>query len=428
MPSFRFLHAADLHLDTPFAGLGRVAPHVGRALQDASLQAWDGLVQLALDEDVAFVVLAGDLYDGAERGLRAQLRVRDGLRRLSEAGIETFVVHGNHDPLEEGWQAIAADGWPDGVTVCPAGDVTTREVVRDGARVATLHGVSYARAATTANLARRFPAASGGGFHVGVLHATVGTQPDHSPYAPCTLDDLRAPGYGYWALGHVHGFQVLATDPHVVYSGSLQGRSPKPAERGAKGAVVVGVVDDQVHEVRHVPLDAFRFEEVDIDVSRVPDVASVVDALRRAGDDAAAGNGDLGLVLRATLTGTPGAGHDLRRDGAVDELLAALRDADETARPLRWWDRVADRTVARIDRDALAGQESFVGALVRHVDDLAGAPPAPGLPTGWLQALDDDLAGRIRGRGTAYEPDVAVELRDAEALALSLLTAEEASS
>ncbi|MDO9406777.1 DNA repair exonuclease [Patulibacter sp.] len=426
MPSFRFLHAADLHLDTPFAGLGRVAPHVRRALQDASLQAWDDLVGLAVDEDVAFVVLAGDLYDGAERGLRAQLRVRDGLRRLSDAGIETFVVHGNHDPLEDGWQAIAAGGWPDGVTVCPAGAVTTRVVVRDGQRLATLHGVSYARASETANLARRYPSATGGGLHVGVLHATVGTQPDHSTYAPCSLDDLRRPGYAYWALGHIHRHAVLSTEPHVVYAGSLQGRSPKPAEQGAKGAVVVTVEDDRVAGLRHVPLDRFRFAALDVDVSAAPDVASIVDLLRRAGDAAAAENGGRGLVLRVTLTGVA-TGDDLRRDGALDELRAALREADEAVRPLRWWDRVRDATAPVVDRAALADQESFVGALVRHVDGIAADPPPPELPGGWLTALDDDVCGRVRGRGTAFEVDAAAELRDAEALALSLLVAEDAS-
>ncbi|CAB4927159.1 unannotated protein [freshwater metagenome] len=426
MPSFRFLHAADLHLDTPFAGLGRVAPHVRRALQDASLEAWDALVRLAIDEGVAFVVLAGDLYDGAERGLRAQLRVRDGLRRLSDAGIETFVVHGNHDPLEDGWQAIAADGWPAGVTVCPAGDVTTREVVRDGERLATLHGVSYERASETANLARRYPAATGGGLHVGVLHATVGSQPDHSPYAPCSLDDLRRPGYAYWALGHIHRHDVLATEPHVVYSGSLQGRSPKPAEQGVKGAVLVTVQDDRIADLHHVALDRFRFAALEVDVTGLPDAASVLDALRRAGDVAATEHGDRGLVLRATLTGAAG-DLDLRRAGALDEVLDALREADEGVRPLRWWDRVRDATAPVVDRTGLVDQESFVGALVRHVDDLAADPPPPELPGGWLTALDDDVCGRVRGRGTAFEVDAAAELHDAEALALSLLVAEDAS-
>lgn len=457
MPSFRFLHAADLHLDTPFAGLGRVAPHVQEALRDASLRAWDALVDLALDEGVAFVVLAGDLYDGADRGLRAQLRVRAGLQRLSDAGIAAFIVHGNHDPLD-GWQAIDADGWPDGVVVCPSGEVTSHEVVRDGVRLATLHGISYATRETTENLAGRFPVATGGGLHVGVLHATVGTQPDHSPYAPCTIEDLRAAGYDYWALGHVHGHAVLAEDPVVAYSGSVQGRSPKRTEQGAKGALLVDVVDDRIAGLpRHVALDLVRFVGLDVDLggrgsgtgeagaagdadgtsgtvvnalgahaaSAPRDLAGVVDALLAAGRAATDAHDGRALVLRARLTGAPPASGDLGREGVLAEIVEAVREADADASPWRWWDRVDDATAPTIDRAALAGQESFVGALVRNVDAAAAEPPPPDLPGGWVQQLDDDLAGRIRGRGTAFDVDAAAELRDAEALALSLLVEED---
>src|SRR5262245_51374847 len=114
MSGFRFVHAADLHLDTPFEGLARTSPEVGAALRDASLQAFDALVELTLREDAAFLVIAGDVYDGAERGVRAQLRFLGGLRRLSEAGVQVLVTHGNHDPLD-GWSAIRE--WPAGVHV-----------------------------------------------------------------------------------------------------------------------------------------------------------------------------------------------------------------------------------------------------------------------------------------------------------------------
>jgi len=105
---FRFIHAADLHLDTPYEGIGRASEEVQRELQDASLEAFDGLVDLALEREVAFVVISGDIYDGAERGLRAQMRFLNGLRRLSAANIRTFIIHGNHDPLD-GWSMIGRD-------------------------------------------------------------------------------------------------------------------------------------------------------------------------------------------------------------------------------------------------------------------------------------------------------------------------------
>ena len=192
MSRFSFLHAADLHLDTPFEGLGAAHPQVAAALRDASLQAWDRLVQEAVRRRVAFVLLAGDLYDGPERGLRAQLRFRRGLHRLAEAGVEVFVVHGNHDPLEEGWSALR--DLPPGVHVFGPGDPEAVPVVRGGRRIALVHGVSYATRAERANLARRFVRAPGEGLQIGLLHAHVEGQAGHDPYAPCSLDDLRASG------------------------------------------------------------------------------------------------------------------------------------------------------------------------------------------------------------------------------------------
>src|SRR4051794_940456 len=142
MTAFRFVHAADLHLDTPFEGLGRTSPEVAAALRDASLAAFDALVDLALREQAAFLVIAGDVYDGAERGVRAQLRFLRGLERLSGAGVEVLVAHGNHDPLD-GWSAIRA--WPAGVHVFGCNVVESVAVEREGAVLATVHGISYAR-------------------------------------------------------------------------------------------------------------------------------------------------------------------------------------------------------------------------------------------------------------------------------------------
>ena len=105
---FRFLHAADLHLDTPFTGMRRVDASLVATLRDATTRAFDNLVNAALEHSVAFVVIAGDIYDGPERGVRAQLAFRNGLDRLAQAGIRSFVVHGNHDPLEDGWSANPA--------------------------------------------------------------------------------------------------------------------------------------------------------------------------------------------------------------------------------------------------------------------------------------------------------------------------------
>ena len=278
MSGFRFVHAADLHLDTPFEGLRDTAPAVGRALRDASLEALDALVDLCIEVDAAFLVIAGDVYDGPERGLRAQLRFRAGLERLSHFGVRVLVVHGNHDPTEEGWSAIRE--WPEGVHVFGSERVEAVEI--DG--VATVYGISYPRSDVRENLALAFPRkagrSEGTGLRVGVLHCNAGGHAGHAPYAACNLDDLTGAAIDYWALGHVHAREVLCEDPWVVYPGNLQGRSPHAGERGEKGAMVVDVEDGRVAAVTFRALDRVRFLVSELDVSSASDLGEVESRLR----------------------------------------------------------------------------------------------------------------------------------------------------
>lgn len=378
MRDWCFVHAADLHLDTPFTGIHADTPQMADLLRDASLDALDRLVEVALDRDAAFVVLAGDIYDGSERGLRAQLRFRAALARLAEAGIATVVVHGNHDPLREGWQAIRS--WPELVTVFDHDEVGEVPIVVDGERLATVHGISYATRAVEENLAWRFARGDAEGVHVAALHCTVGSQPDHAPYAPCSLQDLRAARMDYWALGHVHQRGILHRgqrrgDPWVVYSGDTQGRSPKPSEHGPKGCYVVpvhpGAEGSPIGEPEFVALDSVRFAAIDVDVSACDEVGEIADGLLAAGRDELAAADGRALVLRARVMGRSGLHRDLAHGSALTELLELARDAARGSDPPLWWDRLRDATRPVIDRAALAGREDFTGELVRAVDELA---------------------------------------------------------
>jgi DNA repair exonuclease SbcCD nuclease subunit len=177
---FCFVHAADLHLDTPFRGIGETAPSVAGALRDASLEAFDNLVTLCLERQAAFLVIAGDVYDGAERGIRAQLRFLQGLTRLSDAGIQTFVVHGNHDPVETGWSAVGT--WPPLVTVFGTKEVEAVPVQRDGRELAVVQGISYWRRDVRENLALRF--APRDGAELPRVMRTTAPVPSRSSDAP----------------------------------------------------------------------------------------------------------------------------------------------------------------------------------------------------------------------------------------------------
>ncbi len=380
---FTFVHAADLHLDTPLKGLSEAAPAVAAALRDASLKAFEALVELAVSEGAAFLCLAGDIYDGAERGLRAQLAFRDGLARLSAAGISTFIVHGNHDPVDEGWAAVSS--WPERVHFFSSAAVEAIEVRRGDDVLATVQGISYARRETTENLALGFKARAGGGLQVGLLHCNVaGAADGYAAYSPCTLEELRTVGLDYWALGHIHQTLVLSgrpggLEPWVVYPGNLQARSRKASEAGPKGAMVVTVRQGRVAALRHVACDQVRFVQAEIDASSCADLAELHSALSEEGQRLLESAGGRSLVVRARLVGRSAAHRELAREGTLAELTAALREEHQQTEPFCWWDRVEDRTLPELDLEALAAGDDFTADLLAVAGSFEASLPLPDL-------------------------------------------------
>jgi len=423
------VHAADLHLDTPFKGIGRTADAVAKALREASLEAFDDLVSLCLKRRAAFLVIAGDVYDGVERGIRAQLRFRDGLARLSDAGIATFVVHGNHDPIESGWSAVGE--WPSGVTIFGAESAEAVPVVRDGQQIAVVHGISYGRRDVRENLALRFSRMAGPGLQVGVLHCNVGGVAEgHEDYSPCSLDDLFQVGLDYWALGHIHKAMVLNGRPHgdepwVVYSGNLQARGSRLSERGPKGAVVVEVQDSRVAGVEPVACDKVRYTGLDLDVTSLTSVDAVRDLLV----DEARGELDRAdgrcLVLTARLTGRSEVHAALQRPGAIDQLLESLREERELRPPWYWWDRVDDDSAPTLDLATLRRGSDFAADLIETFDQLAAESAAHGT----TRRLESDLPSDLVDELTATLPKalrarvLGADLDAAELLAAGLMTA-----
>ncbi|MGO9195812.1 MAG: metallophosphoesterase family protein [Acidimicrobiales bacterium] len=399
---FCFVHAADLHLDTPFKGVSETAPHVGAALREASLEAFDQLVQLCIDRRAAFLVVAGDVYDGAERGLRAQLRFRAGLQRLSDEGIETFVVHGNHDPVEEGWSAVGV--WPQNVHFFAEKDVGCVAVERGGSVIARVQGISYGQREVRENLALRFSRRPGEGLQIGLLHCNVAGAPDgHASYSPCTLTELKAVGLDYWALGHVHARTVMAGEPYggepfVVYPGNLQARSPKPSERGPKGATVVEVRGGRVARVEAVACDVVRFTEIGVDVDGCGAVADVRSALGERASEELESSAGRSLVVQARLTGRGAVHCELARDGVRAELLSALREDWDGSEPFVWWDQIADDTRGVIDLDRAREAGDFVGDLLATAQDLGGGAGSPLLPMPASASLGEDFLEELLGK------------------------------
>jgi DNA repair exonuclease SbcCD nuclease subunit len=370
---FRFLHAADLHLDTPFSGLYRIDPALAETMQGATTRAFANLVEAAIEKRVSFVLIAGDVYDGPERGLRAQLAFRDGLKRLSDAGIQTFIAHGNHDPVDEGWSAVRE--WPERVTVFDAGQVQSFPVERDGETIAVVHGISYPQRAVTENLSRRIRRTPPACLQVGVLHCNVGTNGDHALYSPCSVDDLVDAGLDYWALGHVHMRQVLRSgDPWIAYPGNTQGLGLRVTERGPKGALLVDVEGGRVLRTEFLPLDVVRFSHVSVDISDIGDVAGLRDAMVDAAREQAEVNQGRASVIRFELAGRGQLHAELARGRTSEQLVEQVRSALLASAPPVWVDGIDNDTHAAIDLATIEERGDFASDLVGTAKKAAAAP------------------------------------------------------
>lgn len=368
---FKFLHAADIHLDSPLRGLSQYGGVPADVVRTATRDALDNLVARAIEEGVAFVIIAGDLYDGEWEAFATGLYFCSAMGCLRDAGIEVFLVYGNHDaesrltrqlPLPDNVRAFASDR-PETLVHSPTGVV--------------LHGQSYKARDPGGDLATNYPAARPRSFNIGVLHTALNGDRGHAPYAPCHPDELAAKGYHYWALGHVHGFDVVREDPHIVFPGNLQGRNIR--ETGPKGAALVSVVDGKVQAVDHVALDVVRWALVEVDL---------------------------------TGAATDGEAHERIRLG-----LAAALNSKADGRPLMVRVRLAGETVLH---DAMSEERDIwregVRAIAAPLSDtlwiekvvVATAPVAE------VEALSDEFDALLRALTTdpAMEASVANELSD----------------
>ena len=387
MKPFSFVHAADLHIDSPFRGVTtESAPErVARALHRSTFQAFDALIALTLEREADFLLVAGDVYDSRDRSLRAQLRLRDGLARLDAVGIPSFLVHGNHDPLDS---RVSALEWPDHAHFFDR-ELTTPPAGRAGADpVALISGISFPRREETRNLAALFSRQRAERFQIGLLHCNVGGDARHADYAPCTLEDLRGSGLDYWALGHVHGHAILHESPWVVYPGCLQGRSIR--EQGARGCVHVRVDEDGQVDVEFVPLDTVRWQEIVLSLEDLEDIDTLERSLAGRVEEAAAACDPRGLVCRVRLTGRSPLHRDLQREDNVTPLLERLRERFAEAEPFIWVQRIDDESSARIDLASRRNGQDMLAEILTIAAELADRP-------GGLEALFQDPLQELWG-------------------------------
>jgi DNA repair protein SbcD/Mre11 len=433
---FRFLHTGDLHLDSPFEGVSAAAPTpVVAVLRDATTEAWRNVVRTAIEERVDFVVVAGDVFENHSPTLLGQTRFRDGLAELAERGIASFVVHGNHDPLDgRSWAPSLA--FPSLTHRFGTSAVESVPALRDGREIARVYGRSFDRSAVTANYAAGYHREADAPFAIGLLHTNVGDRPGHGNYAPCSIDDLRASGMDYWALGHIHKpGVVIAADPLAIYCGIPQGRDP--GELGPRGCFLVDVNATGTPSARFVATDTVRWQHVEQAIDGMADDESLQRSLRAALADAGQAAHGRSLIVRLRLTGRGDLHGALRRGGYLDNLLELLNEEMASAPPFAWVESIRDATRPSIDLVARRATPDFVGDFLRTAESARRAERTtdPEQHEEWLARLrsavaplfDDAPRGR-RHLAAARPTDAALfgeVLDEAELLAVDLLLAAE---
>ena len=399
MPSFRFLHVADLHLDSPLRGLEEDPEAPASRIREASRGALANLVEFTLAEAVPLVVIAGDLFDGDWRDWRTGHYFTGQLARLTRAGVQVVMIRGNHDAESVLTRALSL---PEGATLLGADAPETLDLPGIGAAV---HGQSFAHRETLTNLALGYPPPRSDRVNIGLLHtAASGGRDGHANYAPCSVEQLASHDYAYWALGHIHAREVLSEDPWIVFPGNLQGRHAK--ETGAKGATLVTVERGRVVAAEHVILDAVRWAHLTLDVTGARTLAESIALLNASLTEALAAAEDRLLALRVTLTGATQVHSALARDpGATRDLVRNEVQASASA-DAAWVEDVRVRTRPALDRGALRAREDAVGTLV-HAIEAAGAAETAGVAREYARKLLDRGAPPARRtRGARDHPAV----------------------
>jgi len=338
--SFRFLHAADLHLDSPLRGLSRYEGLSVEEIRGATRRALEGLVSFAIAEYVDFVVIAGDIFDGKWQDMGTGLFFAATMAKLSAANIPVFLLKGNHDAESMITQRLPL---PPLVQFFSSRKVDTF-VLEDHA--VALHGKSFANAHVSEDMTLQYPAPVGGYFNIGVLHTSMGGYAQHETYAPTSVAALTAKQYQYWALGHVHDYAVLSEHPYIVYPGVLQGR--KITEAGVKGAVMVEVEDGAVRSCKPVSFDVIRWNRIVVDCSALETRDDLHQRMRTVLRHGVEMEGEgRPLVARLIFTGATGLHSELQDTRALlrEELRAIAGEIDGSL----WIEKMSletDQTIA----------------------------------------------------------------------------------
>ena len=398
----RFFHAADIHLDSPLRNLVLEEPAQVERIRRATRDAFRGLIDRALEEDVSLLLLVGDLFDKDNPNMQMVHFLRHELARLAERGIRVVIVKGNHDADNRIGRFLDL---PSNTVVLD--DSAPQQMAFPDLGVAVT-GQSFRPGPVTENLALSYPPPLPGLFNIAMLHTSLSGSLDHDPYAPCTLIDLLSRNYDYWALGHIHQGEILSRDPAVVYPGNLQGRHAK--ETGPKGAMLAETDGNRLISLDFVPLDVIRWYGVSVDLTGIGDPGELATALRREFEDVRRTSEGRPSAVRVTLSGRSSLSPSLLdRPESVRHLV--LEVAAEVSLDDLWVEKVRREDRRDIEHPEAVVDSDFAAILSEVIQDREALQAA----------LDNDLTALVRLLPEELRDEIAQTTADPASLLPPLL-------
>lgn len=421
----KFVHAADLHIDSPLRGLERYEGAPAELIRGATRRALEHLVDLCLEEGAKLLVLAGDLYDGDWKDYSTGLFFCRQMARLREADVTVVWIRGNHDAASRLTQHLRP---PDNVHELSHARAATLERDIDGVSVA-IHGQGFSKAKISDDLSELYPAPVPGAFNLGLLHTALDGREGHDAYAPCRVESLVNRGYDYWALGHVHQREEVHREPWIVFPGNLQGRHAR--ETGEKGASLVSVREGRVSAVEHRALDEVRWAHLVYDAAAAASADDVLDGVREQLTRTLVETEGRLLAARVSVVGASRAHAALsvNAERFQHELRLAALDAGRDA---AWIEKIVLKTRPEGDPLLLRARNDPLGALLAALDHVRN-------DEGELLSLSEEL-GELKRKlprelldgpdaaRLSNASDIRALLDDVEGLLLPLLSEEASES
>ncbi len=358
----KFIHCADLHLDSPFQGLTTKEPSLADRFKHATNEAFVKIIDLCLAEKVDFLTIGGDTFDGADRSLCAQILLRDQFERLHKANIPVIIVAGNHDPLSDWLTEIR---FPKNVHLLAGDKVEKVPIKKDGNVITTIYGISYKVRDVKENLSLEFHASEKDTVSIGLLHANVGARKEHAPYSPCTINDLRAGNMDLWLLGHIHTPEVICKDPFILYPGNIQGRHIN--EDGPRGCYLIKV--DSNYKISHEfkPVQNILWKQEEVNIKKITTSLELVDLLSDKCEKELSNltNDENGIVIRWKLTGSSSLYHELTMTDKIEEIKEILIERFFNQAPFIFPESI--RLLIKPDKktEDFVNQENFIGDFLR---------------------------------------------------------------